>query len=247
LSGLFLSWDDHKRLDAEKRLLQHFFEKCGERKFPNLLTYCQDIWDGRSGLVATVDTHAYAELRLTATWLFQRGKTKRDPRFLLRRALHQKRVARKFDIILVDCPPLLNMSCINALAASDYLLVPVLLARKTTERVAALLTQVRTLKRTSTRSSRSSASWQTARSRVARSRHSKKTLGVGSATNAWRPAPSRSICSRRPSRRASRSETRRPSRAAWSRATGCTRRTGRSPKRSRVGCRPTAFPRNGRR
>jgi cellulose biosynthesis protein BcsQ len=67
-------------------------------------------------------------------------------RRLARKALHQKRLTRRFDVILIDCPPLLNVSCVNALAASDAMLIPVLLARKTTERVVALLEIVRSIR-----------------------------------------------------------------------------------------------------
>jgi cellulose biosynthesis protein BcsQ len=80
---------------------------------------------------------AYAELNLTMQWLLRLGK--RDTRFLLRKALHQKRVTNRFDIVLLDCPPLFNTCCVNALAASDYLLIPVLPSRKAAERVPLLL------------------------------------------------------------------------------------------------------------
>jgi cellulose biosynthesis protein BcsQ len=46
---------------------------------------------------------------------------------------------------LLDCPPLFNTCCVNALAASDYLLIPVLPSRKAAERVPLLLERLQTL------------------------------------------------------------------------------------------------------
>ncbi len=98
---------------------------------------------GRAGSLSIVpasDDLAYAELNLTLGWLLRQGE--RDARFLLRKALHMKGANRAFDIVLLDCPPLLNISCVNALAASDYLLIPTLLSNKAVERVPALLKAV---------------------------------------------------------------------------------------------------------
>ena len=44
---------------------------------------------------------------------------------ILRRALHAPGLYRRFDVVLLDCPPLINLCCANALAASDYVLTPV--------------------------------------------------------------------------------------------------------------------------
>jgi cellulose biosynthesis protein BcsQ len=92
---------------------------------------------GTIGLVAASDNLAYTEMSLTLGWLLQSGE--RDNRFLLRKALQLMSVRDEYDLILLDCPPLVNISCINALAASDYLLVPATLGRQATERVPVLL------------------------------------------------------------------------------------------------------------
>jgi chromosome partitioning protein len=47
---------------------------------------------------------------------------KPDREFRLRKALEA--VAGKFDYILIDCPPALNMLTVNALSAADYVLIP---------------------------------------------------------------------------------------------------------------------------
>ena len=130
-----------ERFDA-KRLLQHFFRYAGDGANPKIADFAQEVPSppGRAGalhVLPTTDGLAFAEFNLAMGWLLQAGE--RDARFLLRKALHAKSVAKQFDIVLLDCPPLLNISCINALAASDYLLIPVLPSLKTLERVRNLL------------------------------------------------------------------------------------------------------------
>src|SRR5262245_28667212 len=78
-------------------------------------------------------------------WLLRLGK--RDTPFLVRTALQQKRVTRRFDIILLDCPPLFNTGCVNALAASDYILIPVVPSKKAAERVPLLMERLHSLHR----------------------------------------------------------------------------------------------------
>jgi chromosome partitioning protein len=47
---------------------------------------------------------------------------KADREFLLRKAIAP--VVDRYDYILIDCPPALNMLTVNALAATDYVLIP---------------------------------------------------------------------------------------------------------------------------
>jgi len=65
-----------------------------------------------------------------------------DERFLLREAFHDLEIAENFDVVLIDCPPLINMSCINALSASDCILVPATLDKNAIERVPVLLKRI---------------------------------------------------------------------------------------------------------
>lgn len=46
----------------------------------------------------------------------------KDREFLLRKAI--KKVIRDYDYIFIDCPPSLGLLTINALAASDFVLIP---------------------------------------------------------------------------------------------------------------------------
>ncbi len=129
-----------------ERLLQHFFKASGSGANPRIAEFAQEVPspEGRPGslhVLPVTDELAFAEFNLTLDWLLKAGE--RDARFLLRKALHSKSVARTFDIVLLDCPPLLNISCMNALAASDYLLVPVVPGLPSLERVQNLLEVVR--------------------------------------------------------------------------------------------------------
>ena len=126
-------------------MLQHFLINAAENRKANLLEYCAPIFDGESAILPSADSMAYAELNLTMQWLLRQGK--RDTRFLLRKGLHQKRITSRFDIVLLDCPPVFNTCCVNALAASDYMLIPVLPSRKATERVPLLLERMQSLHR----------------------------------------------------------------------------------------------------
>jgi cellulose biosynthesis protein BcsQ len=143
LSGMFIAASLIKQKYDDKQLLQHFLNNATHKRKVNLLDYVHEpIFDGqKSGLLATSDKLAYAEMNLTMSWLLRLAK--KDTRFLLRRALHQKRVSNQFDIVLMDCPPLINTCCVNALAASDYVLVPTLPSKKSTERVPFLLESIK--------------------------------------------------------------------------------------------------------
>jgi cellulose biosynthesis protein BcsQ len=143
LSSTFLPLEDIVARATEKGLLQHFLSDAAHHRRLNLREVVAPILEGRAGLVATSDKLAYAELNLTLHWLLRLGK--RDTRFLLRRALHQKRITGQHGIVLVDCPPLINTCCVNALAASDYVLIPVMPSKRSMDRVPQLLKTLRDL------------------------------------------------------------------------------------------------------
>jgi chromosome partitioning protein len=144
LSSLFIPESTlAKRSEEDKLLLQHFLLGAADKRKSNLLEYRVPIFDGKSAVVPSADSMAYAELNLTMQWLFR--QCKRDTRFLLRRALHQRRVTRHFDLVLLDCPPLFNTCCVNALAASDYVVIPVVPSTKAAERVPLLLERLQVL------------------------------------------------------------------------------------------------------
>lgn len=47
-----------------------------------------------------------------------------DPRFRFRLHLHQPAVLDAFDLVIFDCPPRVTTSVVNAVASSDYVLIP---------------------------------------------------------------------------------------------------------------------------
>lgn len=86
--------------------------------------------------LADVENHAMAE------WLLhpERG----DVRHVLRSYLHAPEVWQDYDYVLVDCPPRLTTACINAFLAADFVLIPVIPDRTSSE---AVPRQLRTLKK----------------------------------------------------------------------------------------------------
>lgn len=124
------------------RLLSDFLAASFGAEYPNLLDFtCPILPEQKSALVPTTDNLAYAETNLTIRWLLREGN--RDPRFLLRKELQMKRITNQYDIVLMDCPPIINVCCVNALAASDYVLIPILPSKQATSRVPVLLRRLK--------------------------------------------------------------------------------------------------------
>jgi cellulose biosynthesis protein BcsQ len=143
LSSLFVNPSVLDQMSRDGLLLQHYLTAAAERRKASLLERCVPVLGGGSAVVPTADSMAYAELNLTMQWLLRLGK--RDTRFLLRRPLHQKQLTRQFDVVLLDCPPILNTCCVNALAASDYIVIPVIPSIKAAERVPLMLERLKRL------------------------------------------------------------------------------------------------------
>jgi cellulose biosynthesis protein BcsQ len=141
LSGLFLSDAELAQCDKDCRLLNHFLEASFDAEYPRLPEYVRPILSGVSGLVPASDNLFYAESNLTLRW--QLRDSNRDPRFLLRKELLLRRITNDYDIVLMDCPPVFNVCCVNALAASDYVLAPILASKQSTIRVPALLKRLK--------------------------------------------------------------------------------------------------------
>lgn len=70
------------------------------------------------------ETLAEVENRVMARWLVKPADG--DLRFLLRRVFHAPEVAQNYDFVILDCPPRLTTACVNAYAAADYVVVPVI-------------------------------------------------------------------------------------------------------------------------
>jgi cellulose biosynthesis protein BcsQ len=73
-------------------------------------------------LVRTSLELAEVEDKLFAAFIL--GERKEDPRFALARKLSDPRLARDFDIVIIDTPPRLTIASINGLCASTHVLIP---------------------------------------------------------------------------------------------------------------------------
>lgn len=100
------------------------------------------IGGAKGYVLASNDELTRVETQMMARWLA--GQTKKDVRFLFRELLHGPAIQERFDLVIIDCPPRIHTASINALAASDFLLVPVLLDLTSADSVPRLLKWVRT-------------------------------------------------------------------------------------------------------
>ncbi len=107
-------------------------------------TRLQEPGVGHVFLVAANDAFVDVETQLMERWLSRAIRD--DVRYRLRRILHDPEVYEKFDVILLDCPPRLTTGGVNALAASDFMLIPVLPEDRTTEAVPRLLKSIKSMR-----------------------------------------------------------------------------------------------------
>jgi cellulose biosynthesis protein BcsQ len=131
LSMLLIGDRRRKELHRHGCSLQHFLGRTAHR-VADLTDRLEDLAPDLPGCSVlpnsdspagsdAADSLEETENRLMAEWLFDRSKP--DPRFFLRAALHDP--ALGFDWVLLDCPPRLTTACVSALAASDFVLIPV--------------------------------------------------------------------------------------------------------------------------
>jgi cellulose biosynthesis protein BcsQ len=69
-----------------------------------------------------------------------------DVRYTLAKILHSGIVQRAFDLVIIDCPPRLTTSKIQALCAASHLLIPTIFDRTSAEAVVTLYGQIEALK-----------------------------------------------------------------------------------------------------
>ncbi len=102
------------------------------------------IGDTSAWLLAADEDLYNCEEKQQNRWII--GASPDDVRFRLRALLHSDEIQSRYDAILLDCPPRLTTASINALAASDFVLIPTLLDAPSVERVPSLLAWLRRLK-----------------------------------------------------------------------------------------------------
>jgi cellulose biosynthesis protein BcsQ/uncharacterized membrane-anchored protein YhcB (DUF1043 family) len=144
LTSLCLSGQQISDLRRRGRLVESFFRKAHDSTPDEFLDYADRIQTTQGRLVAADEELGDVEMQLMARWFLKTSS--KDVRYLLRQALHSSKIVEEVDIVLLDCPPRLTTSCINALAASDFVLVPVLLDLTSAEAVPRLLKSLRKLR-----------------------------------------------------------------------------------------------------
>lgn len=148
LSMLLVGSKDRILLHRAGFSVQHFLGECKHtgdelrKRLKDLAPELPDCAilansDSRSGSHGA-DGLEETETRLMVEWLF--NPTRPDPRFFLRSALHDPAVDSAFRYVFLDCPPRLTTACVSALAASDFVLIPVVPDPVSTRAVENLLT-----------------------------------------------------------------------------------------------------------
>lgn len=132
-----LCFPNRRRRDliAGGRVVDRYFDPAGEP--PPLAAAVERVGDASLFCLACDEGLADVEAKATAHWLA--GTVDGDVRFRLRGLLHDESVAGEFDWIVLDCPPRLTPGTVNALAACDEVLVPVLLDATSTNAVPRLV------------------------------------------------------------------------------------------------------------
>ncbi len=135
LSRMLLSDGERTKLVGERKSIQTFFT--GEVKGGPQLTTNTVRVDGMTGceLIANHDPVESdsgevelgleeLEMQMQLSWLLEPEKSG-DIRFFLREGLHSDSVSNSFDYVFLDCPPRMSTACVNAVAAADFVLIPV--------------------------------------------------------------------------------------------------------------------------
>jgi cellulose biosynthesis protein BcsQ len=146
LTSLCLPAGDIDGLRRDRAFVQRLFHrKPGEFEsiYPCLHRIRKDA-GCKCEILATDEDLADLEEQLMMQWVI--GETDDDIRYRLRTLLHSDLVQQRYDYIILDCPPRNTTASINALAASDYVLMPVLMDATSAEAVPRMLSTLRRLK-----------------------------------------------------------------------------------------------------
>jgi len=147
LTSLCLSPQEMEDTLKSRRFIEDVFRANTVDRYRSMMkcvTRLEEEGVGPAYLLATEDSLDTVESEEMAPWLLRISHD--DIRFRLREALHVKQIQDDFDIILLDCPPRLSTASVNALAASDYVLIPVLLEPVSAEAIPRLLNWIKKFK-----------------------------------------------------------------------------------------------------
>jgi cellulose biosynthesis protein BcsQ len=126
LSQLMLSNAEMQDLLASRRFIDDALGDYsdGLARFRKAIVRVSIVPQAEISLVAADEELGNLELALSHRWALK--LTPDDVRYRLRAILHAEEIAGRFDFVLLDCPPRLTTACVNALGASDYVMIPVL-------------------------------------------------------------------------------------------------------------------------
>ncbi|MGC8638782.1 MAG: ParA family protein [Isosphaeraceae bacterium] len=143
LSSLCLTPQEGDQVRRTSRYLNALLENGGDLAALNLCVtpLSADVGDGQLYLAPVNETLGDIENQLMTRWCS--GLSQDDVRHRLRRALHSRELRDHYDVVLIDCPPRLTTGCVNALAASDYVLIPVLLEQTSIDAIPRILKWLR--------------------------------------------------------------------------------------------------------
>lgn len=91
----------------------------------------------KAKIIGTDEELHHSETQAMIRWLLSADNE--DIRYRLRTLLHTPASEKRFDLVLIDCPPRLTCGAVNALMASDVIIVPTMLDDLSTEAVPRLL------------------------------------------------------------------------------------------------------------
>ncbi len=147
LSQLLLTPGEMDELVVSRRLVHKALDDGTDRlaSFRQAIERVTKVPDSGICIVAADEELGNVETAVAHRW--QAKVATDDVRYRLRAILHEAEFADRFDFILLDCPPRLTLGCINALAASDYVMIPVLPNAMATAAVPRLLRWLKHLRR----------------------------------------------------------------------------------------------------
>ncbi len=126
LSQLLLTPDELSELLVSRRFIHEALQDAtdGLAAFRRAVVRVSKVPDSEIFLVGADEELGNVENAVLQRWKLR--STDDDVRYRLRAILHSEEIAGRFHFILLDCPPRLTTACVNALAASDYVMIPVL-------------------------------------------------------------------------------------------------------------------------
>ncbi len=135
LTDLLITESEREQFNLNGHLIERFLQNADQNEMPlyNLIFPVDEMLS----LIGCQEELADIETRLMAQWMV--GQTQHDVRFLMRDAIHSTSISDDYDWIVMDCPPRLTTATINALAASDYVIIPTILDPTSSNSVPRLL------------------------------------------------------------------------------------------------------------